>query len=290
MTHTANNNATANSDAAAFVGNIPELYDTHLGPHLFEFSAGDLARRVQARVGPASVVLEIACGTGIATEYLWRALDRESRIVATDLNPAMLDFGKRLRGRLPGVTWEQADAMSLRFDDDSFDAAVCQYGMMFFPDALAGLVEMTRVTKPGGWVTVNVWDSFENNRFVALAQQVIDRNCEGESPKFLSVPFGDYDIDAITKRLEDAGLVDVTAEVVREDVLCDPASLACGLIEGTPGVLQLQQLASTETSDIAAQLAAVFRSEFGESPCSIPMQEIVFCGRKPEPADLALSR
>jgi SAM-dependent methyltransferase len=271
----------APSSAAAFVGNIPELYDTHLGPHLFEFSAADLAARVASRVDVGSRVLEIACGTGIATEHLWRALDRGTEIVATDLNPAMLAYGRELRGKLPGVTWQQADALALPFEDNTFDATVCQYGVMFFPDRQAGVREMTRVTKPGGWVTLNVWDSFANNRFVELAQQVIDDNCAGESPQFLQVPFGDCDIAGVTARLENAGLVDVRAEVVRESVLSDPLSLAQGLIEGNPGVVELRRLASVETRAIVRDLAWAYRREFGESPCVIPMQEIVFCGRKP---------
>ncbi|MBT3334442.1 MAG: methyltransferase domain-containing protein, partial [Rhodospirillaceae bacterium] len=113
---------------AQFVGSIPEIYDTHLGPLLFQFSGADLARRVaQARPGNIKL-LEVACGTGIATEHLWQALSPQSEIVATDLNPAMLDFAKEKRGALQNVSYRQADVQELPFDDGSFDAVACQFG------------------------------------------------------------------------------------------------------------------------------------------------------------------
>jgi hypothetical protein len=55
---------------ARFVGSIPQIYDEHLGPLLFEFAAADLARRVGEALPGAGEVLEIACGTGISTGCL----------------------------------------------------------------------------------------------------------------------------------------------------------------------------------------------------------------------------
>lgn len=76
---------------ASFVGSIPQIYDEHLGPLLYDFAAADLARRVaEALPGPGKV-LEVACGTGIATDHLWRMLSPQTQILATDLNDAMLD-------------------------------------------------------------------------------------------------------------------------------------------------------------------------------------------------------
>ena len=51
---------------ARFLGTIPELYDCHLGPVIFEPYAADLARRVA--VDTAAAVLQVACGTGILTQ------------------------------------------------------------------------------------------------------------------------------------------------------------------------------------------------------------------------------
>ncbi|HVH40778.1 MAG TPA: class I SAM-dependent methyltransferase, partial [Labilithrix sp.] len=69
------------TQAASFVGSVPELYDRHLGPVLFEPYAADLAGRVSG-----SDVLEVACGTGIATRRILAKLSAGAKLVATDLN------------------------------------------------------------------------------------------------------------------------------------------------------------------------------------------------------------
>ncbi len=114
-----------------FAGSIPALYDRYLGPLIFEPYAADLAARV-AELAPARV-LETAAGTGIVTRALARALPATAEIVATDLNQPMLDFNAAQPG-VERVVFRQADAQELPFPDASFDAVVCQFGAMFFPD------------------------------------------------------------------------------------------------------------------------------------------------------------
>ena len=89
-------------------------------------------------------MLEIACGTGILTRRLRAALPKDAELVATDLNPAMLD---RARETLAGadVHWRTADAAALPFKDATFDAVVCQFGYMFLPDRATGFAEARRV-------------------------------------------------------------------------------------------------------------------------------------------------
>ncbi|HXU12877.1 MAG TPA: class I SAM-dependent methyltransferase, partial [Candidatus Binatia bacterium] len=78
---------------AHFTGSIPENYDRHLGPVLFEPYARDLARRLPAAEGTR--VLEVACGTGIVTKHLRERLPAGCRLVATDLNQPMIDHARR---------------------------------------------------------------------------------------------------------------------------------------------------------------------------------------------------
>jgi len=141
-----------------FSGSIPALYDKYLGPLIFEPYAEDLAQRLSTL--DAARVLEAAAGTGIVTRALLHALPGSVAIVATDLNQPMVDHAAAQvsSGR---VTWQKADAQSLPFPDSVFDAVVCQFGVMFFPDKRQAYREARRVLKPGGRFIFNVWDKLE---------------------------------------------------------------------------------------------------------------------------------
>src|SRR5689334_7963313 len=136
----------AQSDTV-FAGSIPALYDRYLGPLIFEPYAADLADRVASAA--AGRVLETAAGTGVLTRALASVLPGASEIVATDLNQPMLDFAAARPG-VERVRWQRADALALPFPERSFDAVVCQFGAMFFPDKVTGYREALRVLRPGG--------------------------------------------------------------------------------------------------------------------------------------------
>jgi ubiquinone/menaquinone biosynthesis C-methylase UbiE len=128
---------------AQFLGSIPEHYDRHLGPVIFEPYAADLAVRVST--SGAESVLEIACGTGILTQQLRARLPRAARLVATDLNEPMIDHARSKLGSLEAIEWRQADAAALSFESGAFQALACQFGFMFVPDKDAAFREARRV-------------------------------------------------------------------------------------------------------------------------------------------------
>src|SRR5262245_36853861 len=125
-----------------FGGSIPQLYEKYLVPLIFEPYAADLAARLASR--SVTRVLEVAAGPGIVTRKLASVLPASRSIVATDLNQSMLDLASTLGATRP-VEWRQADAMELPFPDGAFDAVVCQFGVMFFPDKSRAFSEAHRV-------------------------------------------------------------------------------------------------------------------------------------------------
>src|SRR5256885_14920391 len=145
-----------------FTGSIPKLYETYSVPMIFEPYAADLVGRLASR--SLARVLEIAAGTGVVTRALASALPESVAIVATDLNQAMLDQAAAV-GTKRAVKWQQADAMQLPFGDATFDAVVCQFGVMFFPDKARAFAEARRVLRPGGVFLFNVWDRIAENEF-----------------------------------------------------------------------------------------------------------------------------
>jgi SAM-dependent methyltransferase len=187
----------------AFAGSIPELYDTYLVPLIFESYATDLARRLVAR--RPGRVLEIAAGTGVVTRALAAALPSGVEIVATDLNQPMLDRASAV-GTCRSVEWRQADAMALPFADGSFDAVVCQFGAMFFPDKPQAFGEARRMLVPGGVLLFNVWDRIDENEFAATVTEALERLYPHDPPRFMArTPHGYCDTEVIGRDLASAG-------------------------------------------------------------------------------------
>jgi SAM-dependent methyltransferase len=192
----------ADSDKV-FAGSIPKLYETYLVPLIFEPYAADLASRLASRT--PTRVLEIAAGTGVVTRALSSALPERVAIVATDLNQPMLDQAAALGTRHP-VEWRQADAMQLPFPDGTFDAVVCQFGVMFFPDKMKAFSEARRMLSPGGVFIFNVWDRIEENEFADTVTTALESLFPKDPPRFLArTPHGYYDFPTIERDLANGG-------------------------------------------------------------------------------------
>lgn len=217
-----------------FAGSIPQLYEQYLVPLLFQPYAEDLAQRVAA-CAPARV-LEIAAGTGAVTRELARRLPAATAIVATDLNAPMVDEA-RARGTSRPVEWRTADAMQLPFDDGSFDAVVCQFGVMFFPDKPRAFAEARRVLRPGGTLLFNAWDAIAHNEFADVVTQALARVFPDDPPRFLArTPHGYHDAAAIRADLAQGGFtgaaqVEVVTRRSRAGSPRDPAVAYC---QGSP--------------------------------------------------------
>jgi len=249
-----------------FAGSIPHVYDTYLVPLIFEPYAADLARRLSAL--SVSRVLEIAAGTGVLTRALAAALPADVEIVATDLNQAMIDHAAEV-GTSRAVVWRQADAMQLPFADGSFDAVVCQFGAMFFPDKVAAFAETRRVLAPGGVFVFNVWDRIGENEFTDVVTTALESVFPTDPPRFMArLPHGYSDPQVIERDLAAAGF---TAAPVIETVsarsrAASPRIPAIAICQGTPlrNEIEARDAARlTEATDVAAEAIA---RRFGDGP------------------------
>jgi len=259
-----------------FAGSIPEQYDTLLGPFLFEFSAKDLAERISNNV-TSGELLEIACGTGISTEYMRKSLPEGVSIIATDISDGMLDVAREKRGNLANVTYQVANGLDLPFEDGRFDAVACQFGVMFYPDRAKGFSEMVRVVKEGGHIIFNVWDSLEHNPAIKIAADVIESCFDDNPPQFLKVPFGFYDVAEITALMEGAGMKDVKSHVVtNQSSGVSIADVARGAVEGNPTIIEVRERASVDSETMVEKVREALEKEYGSEDPHIPLQEIVF--------------
>ena len=263
-------------DSARFSGSIPEHYDRGLGPVLFDVFAHLMAERTAA-MAPSNV-LETAAGTGIVTRKLRDRLPASTRLVATDLSSAMLDHARAKFSPEENVVFQAEDATRLSLSDDAFDAVVCQFGIMFFPDREAGYREAFRVLAPEGRYLFSVWDAIDFNPHGRIASEMLVETFNIDPPPFLRVGYGCAAIDPIKASLHAAGFGSIRADVVRKDApVVDSRAFAFGMVKGNP---LAEQIASrgVDPETLVDAVEERMKREFGAA--GVPLQAIVFEARK----------
>ena len=114
-----------------------KVYESLFVPALFGQWAPEIGDA--ARVQPGQRVLDVACGTGVLARAILARTGPSGQVVGLDPNPGMLAVASELA---PAVTWRQGAAESMPFPDQSFDAVVSQFGLMFFQDRQQAVREM----------------------------------------------------------------------------------------------------------------------------------------------------
>jgi SAM-dependent methyltransferase len=111
------------------------------------------------------MVMDVACGAGVPTLRLAETVGRDGRVVAVDPSPVFLAAAAenaRARG-LANIEFIQSSAATLPFESQTFDAATCHFGVMFFTDLNAGLTRIREVLKPGARAAFVAWGPDEDN-------------------------------------------------------------------------------------------------------------------------------
>jgi len=250
---------------SSFTDDVARFYEATLVPLIFNPYAADLAARAQA-LGPDSV-LEVACGTGVATRALAAALPSACAILATDLNDAMVGHGEQVGTKRP-VTWRQADVMALPCPAGSFDLVVCQFGVMFFPDRVAAYREIRRVLRPGGTFLFNVWNDIDSNEFAQVVTDAVSMLYPGNPPVFLArTPHGHGSPSEIESDLNAAGFTECVLRQ-RDDIstAATPDLPAVAYCHGTPlrNEIEARDPGGLERATTAATQA--LRSRYGDGP------------------------
>jgi len=249
-----------------FAGSIPEFYDTYLVPLIFEAYANDLAGRAAA-LAP-KIVLETAAGSGVVTRALASRLASDARYTATDLSQPMLDYAANKQRVDSRITWRQADALELPFDDASFDVVVCQFSVMFFPDKVAGYAEARRVLKPGGSFLFNVWDHIDANEFAHVVTEVAASAFPDDPPRFLTrTPHGYHDVELIRDELNKAGFSQVSITTLEETSSApSPRHPAVAYCQGTPLRNEIEARDASLLDHITDRATEAIAARFGNGP------------------------
>jgi SAM-dependent methyltransferase len=184
-----------------------EIYETFFVPALF--GAWAPVTVAAARCAPGDRVLDVACGTGVAARAAADAVGPDGRVTGLDCNEGMLSVARRIA---PEIAWRSGAAEALPFPDASFDAVLCQFGLMFFEDRATALSEMWRVLAPGGRLAVAVCGPLERApgyaALVALLRRLFGERAAAE----MQAPFSLGNAGDVSALFAKAGIPDASLE------------------------------------------------------------------------------
>jgi SAM-dependent methyltransferase len=265
-------------------GSIPSFYENGLGPNIFHDYADDLAIRSGGISG--SRILELAAGTGIVSRRLRDAMSPHASLVVSDLSDDMLEIASGKFGSDEDVEFVLADAMALPFDDSEFDAIVCQFGVMFFPDKPNSFKEAARVLTSGGRYIFNTWGPMSANPYSRISHETVSEFFPVDPPGFYKAPFAYGDPVEVRNDLNAAGWDDVEHETVHlNKPVTDPHAFAKAMIFGTPTIDLLRERGGVDPDEIVDVIHRRFLDQFGDGPTIMPLQATVFICRAPTKPD-----
>ena len=112
------------------------------------------------------------------------------------------------------MQWRKAAAESLPFEPDSFDAVVSQFGLMFFADPKAAIMEMSRVLRPKGRLAIAVWSSLEDSVGYSAVTELLARLYGEAVANLVRAPFSLGDAAMLEDLMKDSGFSSPTVERV----------------------------------------------------------------------------
>lgn len=180
---------------------VADAYEKLLAPVLFAEWAHRLADAAEIREGQNA--LDVACGTGILTRVIAQRVGTDGSVSGLDINPGMLAVANRIT---PEIEWREGDAEALPYEDGSFDAVFCQFGLMLFPSPKTALQEMKRVLRPGGHLAIAVFGSLDDLPAYAEIADVYERVVDKSVGEALRMPFSMGDTDTLASVFASAGI------------------------------------------------------------------------------------
>lgn len=193
-------------DSALRITGFAEVYERILVPSIFEPWSQEILERAQP-IGPSDRILDLGCGTGIVARKLRERLDGAGRIIGVDASNDMISAARALA---PELEWREADAMSLPFEDASFELVVCQQMLQCTPEPLDALRESRRVLVHGGRLVLSTWRPRHELPFYDVLGKIAERHLG--TPNEKRVRLGD-DV-ALRELVVQAGFGDVALDVV----------------------------------------------------------------------------
>lgn len=234
-------------DGELFSKNAAENYQQYFVPAIGAPVADNLI--AAADLQPGESVLDVACGTGIATRMAAALVGETGSTIGLDVNECMLSVARKSTPTKLPIVWKEADAQSLPYENGEFDKVLCQMGLQFVSDKSAVLKEMRRVLKSNGRAVISVPGPIPP--MFAILAQGLARHFGAEAASFCELVFSLHDPSQLRALAQNAGFsnVEVRSEE-RQLRLPRPPQFLWQYIHSTP----LAKIAANTDKQIRQQL------------------------------------
>jgi ubiquinone/menaquinone biosynthesis C-methylase UbiE len=165
---------------------------------------------------PGERVLDVACGTGLVSFRILKAVGETGTVVGTDISAEMVEHARRLAAGIGdrNATFERFDAEAMNLEGEPFDAAVCALGLMYVPNPVNALGEMLRLLEPGGRAAAAVWGARAKCGWAEIFPIVDARVSSEVCPLFFQLGTK----DSLARSFTQAGFTDVRSERLEVDL------------------------------------------------------------------------
>ena len=192
-----------------------EIYEREL-VHLFSAWADRLADLAAPR--PGAYVLDVACGTGMATREVARRLGTDGRVEGLDADAAKLDVARDVADvRQRMLEWRLGDVHALPFADGTFDLVTNNEGLQFFADASRALEEMRRVLRPDGRLALAVWRPIQHLHGLRRLVEVLEKHLTPHAAALRGMA-GPWERSALRALVASAGFHEVHVRIDADSV------------------------------------------------------------------------
>ncbi len=230
-----------------------------------------------ASVSSGMNVLDVCTGTGVVAEA---ASKLNTTVTGIDFSKEMIEISRRNH---PSLNFQVADVQSLPFDDGSFDAVLCGFGIIHLPDPEKALSEVRRVLKPSGNIAVSVWDAPAPNTGFGVLYSAIKAHANMDVPLPHGPDFFQFSQDEkLIKALDGVGFKSTSTQQVKQSwVMKDPLGIFKGILEGAVRArgLILAQSDSVQKK-IADDVASRMKGYLEDEVYRIPTPALIGVGSK----------